>query len=154
MWKNIVCWFGMPQAIIADNRPQFDSIAFRTFCSELKIKNLYSIPCYPQSNGHAEKTKKTLLSVLKKMLERVKGKWVKELPDVIWAYQTTPGRPTENTPFALAYEMDAVIPTEIGMPIARTVVQGLRNEDQELGKHLDWADEIRGATSIRMASYQ
>ena len=40
--KNIVFQFGIPQAIIADNWPQFDSIAFRTFYLELKIKNLYS----------------------------------------------------------------------------------------------------------------
>ncbi|RVW39840.1 Retrovirus-related Pol polyprotein from transposon 297 [Vitis vinifera] len=34
VWKNIVCRFGIPQIIIADNGPQFDSIAFRNFCSE------------------------------------------------------------------------------------------------------------------------
>ena len=47
IWKNIVCRFGIPQAIVADNGPQFDSIAFITFYSELKIKNMYSTPCYP-----------------------------------------------------------------------------------------------------------
>ncbi|RVW12029.1 hypothetical protein CK203_087282 [Vitis vinifera] len=29
VWKNIICRFGIPQTIIADNGPQFDSIAFR-----------------------------------------------------------------------------------------------------------------------------
>lgn len=47
VWKNIVYRFGIPQAIIADNGPQFDSMAFRTFYLELKIKNLYSTPHYP-----------------------------------------------------------------------------------------------------------
>ena len=37
VWKNIICRFGIPQAIIADNGQQFDSIAFRNFCSKLKI---------------------------------------------------------------------------------------------------------------------
>lgn len=50
--------------------------------------------------------------------------------------------------------MDTVIPTEIGMPMARTAVQDQRNEDLELAKHLDWADEIRENASIRMAAYQ
>ena len=31
VWKNIVCRFGIPQTIIADNGPQFDSIAFRIY---------------------------------------------------------------------------------------------------------------------------
>ncbi|RVW31532.1 hypothetical protein CK203_087975 [Vitis vinifera] len=64
--------------------------------------------------------KQTLITALKKRLEQAKGKWVEELPGVLWAYRTTPGRPTGNTPFALAYGMDAVIPTEIGLPTIRT----------------------------------
>ncbi|RVW92740.1 Pro-Pol polyprotein [Vitis vinifera] len=119
-WKNIVCRFGIPHTIIADNGPQFDSIAFRNFCSELNIRNSYSTPRYPQSNGQAEATNKTLITALKKRLEQAKGKWVEKLPGVLWAYRTTPGWPTGNTPFALAYGMDAVIPTEIGLPTIRT----------------------------------
>ncbi|RVW90981.1 Pro-Pol polyprotein [Vitis vinifera] len=96
------------------------NITFRNFCSELNIRNLYSTPRYPQSNGQAEATNKTLIIALKKRLEQAKGKWVEELPGVLWAYRTTPGRPIGNTPFALAYGMDAVIPTEIGLPTIRT----------------------------------
>ena len=92
--------------------------------------------------------------MLKKRLEKAKGKWVEKLLDVLWTYQTIPGRPTENTPFALAHGTDAVIPTEVGMPTARTAIQGQRNEDDELARHLDWADETREATFIRMATYQ
>ena len=103
VWKNIVCRFGIPQAIIADNGPQFDSFAFKDFCAELHINNLYSTPRYPQGNGKVEATNKTLLSALKKRLEKAKGKWVEKLPSVLWAYRTTPGRPTGNTLFALAY---------------------------------------------------
>ena len=51
IWKNIVCRFGIPQMIIADNDPQFDSDAFRTFCLELNIKNLYSTPQYPKATN-------------------------------------------------------------------------------------------------------
>ena len=87
VWKNIICRFRIPQMIIVDNEPQFDSVAFKTFCSELKIKNLYSTPRYPQSNGQVEATNKTLLSALKKRLEKSKGKWVKELLGVLWAYE-------------------------------------------------------------------
>ena len=69
VWKNIVCWFRVSCAIVVDNEPQFDSIVFQTFCSELNIKNLYSTPRYPQSNGQVEVTNKTLLVALKKELE-------------------------------------------------------------------------------------
>ena len=42
----------------------------------------------------------------------------------------------------------------MGMPIARTAVQGQRNEDDELARHLDCTNEARVAASIRMAAYQ
>ena len=51
IWKNIVCRFGIPRSIVSDNGPQFHSRIYRDFCQELKIKNLYSTPRYPQSNG-------------------------------------------------------------------------------------------------------
>lgn len=124
VWKIIICRFGIPQAIITDNGPQFDSVAFRTFCLKLKIKNLYFTPRYPQSNGKTEATNKTILSVLKKMLEKAKEKWVEKLSDVLWAHCTTPRRPTGNTLFAVTYGIETVIPMEIGMPTARTTVQG------------------------------
>ena len=154
IWKNIICHFGIPQTIIADNGPQFDSIAFRNFYSELNIRNSYSTLHYPQSNGQAEATNKTLINALKKRLEQAKGKWVKELPSVLWAYRTTPGRPTRNTPFALAYGMDAIIPTEIGLPTIRTEVGTQDDANEELRRNLDWADEVRETASIRMADYQ
>ncbi|RVW90215.1 Pol polyprotein [Vitis vinifera] len=113
VWKNIVCRFGIPQAIIADNGQQFDNIAFRNFCSELNIRNSYSTPRYPQR------------------------KWVEELPGVLWAYRTTPGRPTGNTPFALAYGMDAVIPTEIGLPTIRIDAAKQNDANTKIGRNLD-----------------
>ena len=73
-----------------------------------------------QRNGQAETTNKTLVTAVKKRLEQAKRKWVEELPDVLWAYRTTPGWSTGNTPFALAYGMDAVNPTETGLPTIRT----------------------------------
>lgn len=60
VWKNIVCLFGISHAIVIDNELQFDSSAFWKFCLELKIKNVYSTPRYPQSNRQTEVTNKTL----------------------------------------------------------------------------------------------
>ncbi|KAL6315377.1 hypothetical protein AAG906_000487 [Vitis piasezkii] len=50
--------------------------------------------------------------------------------------------------------MDVVIPKEIGLPTIQTAVRGQNDESIELGKNLDWADEVRENASIRMADYQ
>ena len=103
MWKNIVCRFGIPRSIIFDNGLQFNNRVYRDFFQELKIENLYSTPRYPQSNGQAEASNKTLLAALKKRLDSAKGKWVEELLGVLWAYRTTAQNPTSVSPFALTY---------------------------------------------------
>ena len=120
IWKNIVCRFGIPRSIVSNNGPQFDSRVYRNFCQELKIKSLYSTPQYPQSNGLVEASNKTLLTTLKKRLDSAKDKWVDELLGVLWAYRTNARRSTGISPFVINYRMEAIIPTEIGMPTIRT----------------------------------
>ena len=129
IWKNIVCRFGIPRSIVSDNGTQFDSWVYRDFYQELKIKNLYSTPQYPQSNDQDEASKKTLLTALKKRLDSAKGKWVEELPGVLWAYRTTAWKPTGISPFVLTYGMEAVIPTKIGLPTIRTATPELENAE-------------------------
>ena len=83
VWKNIATIFGVPDSLTFDNGLQFDSRAFHEFCSDLGIKNRYSTPAYPQSNGQDEAINKTIMNGLKKRLDCVKGKWAEELPNVL-----------------------------------------------------------------------
>ena len=45
-WKNIVTRFGIPEALISDNRLQFHRNAFKKYCGNLRIKNRYSTSVY------------------------------------------------------------------------------------------------------------
>ena len=75
-----------------------------------------------------------------------------ELPEVLWAYKKTAHKPTGISPFALTYGMEAIIPTEIGMPTLRTdMPEPLSIES--LIKDLGMVDELRETTTIRVASY-
>ena len=76
VWKNIVTRFRVPNSLVSDNGLQFDSKVFRAFCNDLSIKNKYSTPTYPQSNGQAKAVNKTILKGLKRRLDGVKGRWV------------------------------------------------------------------------------
>ena len=51
IWRSIICRFGIPRALVSDNRKQFDNLKFRDFCAELGIKNYYLSPAHLQSNG-------------------------------------------------------------------------------------------------------
>ena len=53
---------------MSDNGKQFDNPKFKVFYAELGIKNYYSSPAHPQSNGQAEVTIRTLKAAVKTKL--------------------------------------------------------------------------------------
>ena len=77
------------------------------------------------------------------MLENAKGKWVEELPNVLWAYRTTPKRSIDETPFFMTYGTEAVILVKIGLPSMRTIGFSLDENDQLMTKQLDFLEEYR-----------
>ena len=74
---------------------------------------------------------------LKKRLDDTKGKWVDELPHVLWTYRTTPRRSTGEIPFSMTYRAEAVIPLENGFPTLRTSLFTPDNNNYLLEKSLD-----------------
>ncbi|KAG7533509.1 Reverse transcriptase domain [Arabidopsis thaliana x Arabidopsis arenosa] len=156
IWKNIICRHGVPYEIVTDNGPQFISHEFEAFCSEWGIKVSYSTPRYPQGNGQAEAANKTILSNLKKRLSHLKGGWYDELQPVLWAYRTTPRRPTGETPFSLVYGMEAVVPAELNVPGLRRTEAPLNEEENSamLDDSLDTINERRDQALIRIQNYQ
>ena len=153
IWRNIVTRFGVPRTLISDNGLQFDSKAFRRYCYELGITNRYSTPAYPQGNGQAEAVNKVIVSGLKKRLDGTKGKWVEEMPHVLWTYRTTPRRSTGETLFAMTYGANAVIPLEANFPTLKTGFFTPSSNDELLGKSLDLIKERREKAVILLAYY-
>ena len=154
MWRAIICRFGIPRALVSENGKQFDNAKFRDFCAELGIKNYFSSPAHPQSNGQAEVTIRTLKAALKTKLEDLKGKWVEYLPEVLWAYRTTRKSATQETPFALAFGTEVVAPFEVGLKSPRIELATVEHNDEALRLNLDLLDENREQVLRRTKDYQ
>ena len=80
-----------------------------------------------------------------------KGKWVDELPNVIWAHNTTVSRSTNFTPFKLLYGEEAMTPKEIKFEGIRTNVQ-IIEEEQITSK--DLLEEERMKAIQNLEKYQ
>ena len=139
---------------MSDIVKQFDNPKFRDFCAELGIRNYYSSPAHPQSNGQAEVTIRTLKAALKTKLKDLKGKWVEYLPKVLWAYRTTRKSATQETPFALAFGTEAVAPVEIGLKSLRIELESVEHNEEALRLNLDLLDEKRDQVLKRTKDYQ
>ncbi|KAL5775678.1 hypothetical protein ACOSP7_013235 [Xanthoceras sorbifolium] len=56
---------------------------------------------------------KIIKHTIKTKLDFKKGKLAEKLPEVLWAYRTTVRTSTEETPFAMTFGVEAVIPIKI-----------------------------------------
>ena len=65
MLKNIFSRYGIPEVLINNNSPQYDSSEMKGFASYSGFQHTKSIPYYPQSNGQAEWSVKTVKALRK-----------------------------------------------------------------------------------------
>ena len=139
---------------MSENRQQFDNTPFREFCKQLGIKNYYSSPSYPQANGQAKVTNRSLLKIINTWLEGAKGAWPNELPGVLWAYKTTVRTPIRETPFKLAYGSEAIIPAEVHIANHRVMSYQDEENEEQLHLNLDLIDEVRMDAEHRTTRYK
>ena len=152
--QSFVCRYRIPRVLVSDNGKQLDNNSFRKFCSQLGIKNHYSLPAHPQANGQVEVTNQSLFKIIKTRLEGAKGIWPEELPSILWTYRTTTRTPTGETPFQLAYGSETIILVEVELTSYRVENHEESRNNKAIRLQLDLVDEIRATAAQRLAQYQ
>uniref|UniRef100_A0A803PCP8 Integrase catalytic domain-containing protein n=1 Tax=Cannabis sativa TaxID=3483 RepID=A0A803PCP8_CANSA len=143
----------VPYKIITDNRTQFEGYLLSSYCSERSIERGFSAVVHPQANGQVEAANKVIKKNLKTNLENLKGRWVDELPNVPWAYRTTPRSTTGKTPFSLAYGCEAVLPVEMNLNSFHVNNFNKKANEKAMAENLDLLEERRDATQMRLEVY-
>ena len=95
-----------------------------------------------------------MFKIIKTQLKGAKGIWPDELSSVLWAYRTTARTLIGETPFRLAYEIDAVISVKVGLTCYRVenYSEDKNGENEEaLGLQLDLVDEVWATAEQRLA---
>ena len=88
------------------------------------------------------------------MLDDAKGRWVEELPHVLWTYQTTPCRSIGETPFSITYGAETIIPLETGFLTLRTSSFNPSDNNRLLKNSLDLIKERKENAMVQLAYYQ
>ncbi|XP_041011332.1 uncharacterized protein LOC121255115 [Juglans microcarpa x Juglans regia] len=94
------------------------------------------------------------MSILKKKIGSRKGLWADELPEILWAYRTIAKTSTGQTPFALAYGIEAMAPVEVRLPSYRRRNFDLETNVAGLEESLDLLKEIRADAEVRVAAFK
>uniref|UniRef100_A0A2N9G8V4 RNA-directed DNA polymerase n=1 Tax=Fagus sylvatica TaxID=28930 RepID=A0A2N9G8V4_FAGSY len=119
--EHIITRFGIPYKLISDNGTPFINKDVREVLKYYQVKHRHSTPYYPQGNGQAEATNRTLLRILSKMVFDYGNDWKAHLANVLWAYRGSPKIATGFTPFSLVYGTDTICPTELVVPSPRVM---------------------------------
>jgi hypothetical protein len=107
------------------------------FCSDYNITLGHSTLYYPQGNGLAESSNKSLVKIIKKLLQENKKAWHKKPIHALWADRISPKRSIATSPFQIVYGTEAIFPTTLGLSVmkllqeqeAETNVGQRRDED-------------------------
>jgi hypothetical protein len=94
------------------------------------------------------------VKILKKKLPKHEGGWVEYLPEVMLLYRTTTSSATSETPYPLAFGVEAVIPVEIGSPSFRIQHYNPGFNSEGLNLHLDLLEEKREEARVKTSAYK
>ena len=104
-------------------------------CDSMGIKMVHSTSYYPQGNGLAESSNKTLTRIIKKLLEDNKNNWDSKLKYALWADRVTIKKSMGNSPFRLVYGTEVVFPIHQTLPVAK-FLQTEQNEEENMAKRI------------------
>lgn len=126
---------------MTDNGTQFENGELKDFCSKYGIRQHLASVYYRHGNGQAKHINQSIRSNLKKKLEARKGRWAES------------SIPTGESPFAMSHGVQAVIPTEMGVPTVYTQLVDQDTNDERLVLCADLVEQRIASTMVRLERY-
>jgi hypothetical protein len=155
--SDILHHFGFPNTIITDLGSNFTAKQFWEFCDNSSIEVKYVSVAHPRANGQVERANGLIIDGLKKRLydanTKKGGKWIHELPHVIWGLRTQPSKATGQTPFFLVYGFEAILPADIMWKSPRVEMYNEGEADEARQLELDSVEEARCSALVQLARY-
>jgi len=101
------------------------------FCHKYQFNLGHSTAYYPQGNGLEKSSNKSLVNIIKKLLETNQKSWNKKLVNALWVDRVSQKKSIGMSPFELLYSVDTVFPTSLVVPVVK-LLQEAGSEDDSL----------------------
>ena len=117
--NNILARFGCPRRTVTDNVTYFKSKNMISFYHKYHISLNHSIAYYPQGNGLEKYSNKSLVRIIKKLLEENKRDWHTKLKYALWDDKIITKRAIGMSPFQLVYKSEVIFPASLGVLVMK-----------------------------------
>ncbi|XP_045456466.1 uncharacterized protein LOC123666419 [Melitaea cinxia] len=110
---HFISLFGIPKTILTDQGTNFTAELFKRTCEFLKIKQIWSSPYHPQTQGALERSHSTLKEYLKSYVNENQTNWHKYVYTAMLTYNSSVHTTTKFTPYELLFGHKPFIPDSI-----------------------------------------
>ena len=153
------CKFGVPARIHSDQGRSFESSLILQLCQCYGVKKSRTTPYHPAGNGQCERFNRTLHNLLRTLPVSRKRYWPSCLPQVLFAYNTTPHQSTGEAPFFLMFGQEPRLPVDfllgqVEEPMGREPHEWIVEHQTRLRLAFEGAGErLRAAAHRRKAQH-
>lgn len=110
---HFITAFGIPKSILTDQGTNFTAELFKKTCDFLKIKQIWSSPYHPQTQGALERSHSTLKEYLKSYVNENQTNWHRFVYTAMLTYNSSVHTTTRFTPYELVFGHKPYIPDSI-----------------------------------------
>ena len=118
LWEDVICRHGCFGKLIIDGGSE-NKEAVAELARRYKVKRVVVSAYHPQANEMIERGHKPIVDALSKMSDGGSTNWVRNLPVVLWADQSTVRTSTGLTPYYICCGSKPVLPIELKVPTWR-----------------------------------
>ena len=104
---------------MTNNAKAFTSSKLVKFYSDYNIIPSHSTAYYPHGNGLAESSYKSLIRIIKKLLEDNKRAWHSKMKFALWVDRVSTKKSIGTSPFQLVYGIDVIFAIFVGVPMMK-----------------------------------
>ena len=116
--ETIYRHYGLPEVIIADRDPRWNSLFWRSVFQSLQTRTRLSTAYHPQTDGQTERANRTIEEMLRSYVHPFGDDWDQHLADAEFSYNNSEQRSTGQTPFYLLHGFHARTPLDLYNPTA------------------------------------
>jgi len=87
------------------------------FCAKYHIVLGHSTAYHLQGNGFSESSNKSLVNIIKKVVEVNNKNWHKKLINALWVDMVNTKKSIGMSPFQLVYGVDSMFPSSLAIPV-------------------------------------